>query len=315
MRAIILAVVALFFASCSKSIEPQKAEIYPVWYLDAPTNTASMLYGSACAKSRDESIKKALDDLSSRLLVSLKSETLISEKSQRDHREYTSREVEQSISSSTQLLDFSSYKVRETAQVGDEFCYLVEHSREGLASSLQSELDLITAKLGDAKASIIDPLSRVLALTKIQAELREFRARDIILEALLEKSSGYAKMQGDLNSLIVAEKNSIYFEVQKSESFAMPLIKDALSARGFSSTRSKHNYIITLESRLTKSRSYGIYVVDELLSLVVKDDAKHIIITKTLSLKGASSNSYEDAQMDIALKLKEDPQKLQALLF
>lgn len=315
LKYILLTFVILTFSNCSKEVENiSKKEIsYPSWYLNPPQNDSSLLYGIGEGFTINDATKNALENLSSRLMVTISSNTLTSSKSFTDYREYTTKTTTQDIKSEIEKLSFNNYKVEESISMDRRIIVLVSSPKNEMTKTLQNQIDTLYKELAfiDINSTKHDPLTNIFAYEKMVQKLySNYNKSQILADLTSSNNDKYIKTMDDLKAKISKEKNMIMFFItaDKDSEIFKDTIKDNILKNQFKVIQTKANtpycYQADLTSTSSKNNAYGIYIIDSILHITVLDNRNTQISSNSLSLKGASSQSFEDAKINLINKLK-----------
>ncbi|WP_164469420.1 hypothetical protein [Aliarcobacter cryaerophilus] len=70
-----------------------------------------------------------------------------------------------------------------------------------------------------------------------------------------------------------------------------------------------------MSSNQSKIRPSGFFIIENILNIKVKDKNNRQLSSKTIELKGASSNNFDDAKINLIQKLKKHEEQNSILPF
>jgi hypothetical protein len=305
----------LTFSNCSKDIEniAKKEVSYPSWYLNPPQNNQELLYGIGEGFTINEATKNALENLSSRLMVTISSNTVSSSKSFTDYREYTTKTTTQDIKSEIEKLSFNNYKVEDSLSMDKRIIVLLSSPKNDISKTLQDQINTLYKELDfiNTNSTKHDPLTNIFAYEKMLEKLyANYNKSQILADLNSSNNDKYIKTVDELKAKVYKEKSKIVFFItadNDSEIFK-DTVKDNILKNKFKVIQTKENnpYCYQIDLRATSSRNnpYGMYIIDSILNIKILDNQNTQISSNSHSLKGASSQSFDDAKINLINKLK-----------
>ena len=296
---IIFAVFLL--AGCLKLPETQTSQL-PQWYINAPANSATYLYGVGEGNSLQSAKNSALNDMAGRLSVkvgsSLNQKTMTST-SNNALGQYQ-KEVTQNITIDTNKIDFSNAQVANSAVMGNSFFILMKVDRKELYTLKKQEFETMNNQINDVmELSNKQPLlEQIYTLENLQPTLLEAKNKAIILKALNNSfnetffTQHYAKIETSIIPLKESIKIKIATNVQESF-FANELI-ELLNKNGYKIVKEHENVKITLNSSINYSVALGWQIAKVNTTISVISNEK-IISNTIINSLGRSTSSQKNA--------------------
>src|SRR5574344_2128056 len=285
---------SIFFVACfginKDEISQNNSLKYPSWYLNPPLNDGSILYGVGVANTKQEAILNALDDLSSRLMLTIQSNQEISLKSFRDYREYVSKTTTFNINTKSEKLTFKDYKIEDFYSFQKEIFYLISIKKSNddiLNKNIKYKYLLEKFYININKAELLESLQN-----KNKSENRYIKTIQKIEEEIKNSIS-------KISFFIKSDDNSEIFK---------EVFKNSLNKKLYKVVEKKdieNIYEIDLSSNQSKIRPSGFFIIENILNIKVKDKNNRQLSSKTIELKGASSNNFDDAKINLIQKLKK----------
>ncbi|RXI28210.1 LPP20 family lipoprotein [Aliarcobacter trophiarum] len=316
MRYLVPLFISIFFLGCfgaSKDAVIQNNSLkYPTWYLNPPLNDENLLYGVGVSNTKQEAILNALDDLSSRLMLTLESNQEITSKSFRDYREYISKTTTLNIKTKSEKLTFKEYNIDDFYSSQKEIYYLISIKKSDLLSSLDKEISTLYNEYEVIKRSSDDILSKNIKQKKLLEKFYINLNKAELLESLQNKKrseNSYIKIVQKIEEEIKNSISKISFSIKtdnNSEIFK-EFFKENLNKKSYKVIEKRDNvnsYELELNSNQSKAVPSGFFIIENILNIKIKDEKNRQISSKTIELKGASSNSFEDAKINLIQKLK-----------
>src|SRR5574344_1355659 len=292
---------SIFFVACfginKDEISQNNSLKYPSWYLNPPLNDGNILYGVGVANTKQEAILNALDDLSSRLMLTIQSNQEISLKSFRDYREYVSKTTTFNINTKSEKLTFKDYKIEDFYSFQKEIFYLISIKKSDLINSLNSQISNLYDEYEILKRGNDDILNKNIKYkerleNKNMSENRYIKTIQKIEEEIKNSIS-------KISFFIKSDDNSEIFK---------EVFKNSLNKKSYKIVEKKDSeniYEIDLSSNQSKIRPSGFFIIENILNIKVKDKNNRQLSSKTIELKGASSNNFDDAKINLIQKLKK----------
>ncbi|WP_419677485.1 LPP20 family lipoprotein [Aliarcobacter lanthieri] len=322
IKACLIFIIMFIFIGCTNKVDITKENLqYPNWYMTPPQNTDINLYGVGMGFSHNEAIQNALENLSSRLLVTISSDITISSKSYRDFREYTQKTVTQDIKSEIEKLSLQNYIIEDSSLFDRQIIVLVSINKSKLFDSLKKEIDFLYKEFYLLKSQSIDSLILYIKYKKLLEIFYKNYNKAQILSSFLNDNDKYIKvieelkilesnLQNDMEFFISSDNNSKKFE---------DTLKDILVREGFkvveANIKNKNIYELNLSSKSSESKSYGLYIIENILNIKIINSKNNQILSNTIQLKGASSNNFDDARLNLLQKLQKEKEEVSILPF
>ncbi|RBQ29975.1 LPP20 family lipoprotein [Aliarcobacter vitoriensis] len=317
-----LVFIILLFTSCTSKVDIKKDDLqYPDWYLNAPKNNDISLYGVGIGQNNNQAVKNALDDLSSRLLVTISANTTTSSKSYRDFREYTQKTVVQDIKSQIEKLSFQNYIIEKSTYFDKNIIVLLSVQKSKVANDLKKEIDFLYKESESLKNQKMDTLSKYLKYKDLLDVFYKNYNKSQILSSFIDDNDKYIKTIDEIKKTKNILKNQIDFFINSDNNSKKfdNLFKNSLVNKGFkvieSSLKNENSYELNINSQSSQNRAYDFYIIENILNIKIINSKNSQILGKSIELKGASSNSFDDAKINLIQKLKKEQEKEDILPF
>lgn len=307
---------SIFFVACfginKDEISQNNSLKYPSWYLNPPLNDEK-LYGVGVANTKQEAILNALDDLSSRLMLTIQSNQEISLKSFRDYREYVSKTTTFNINTKSEKLTFKDYKIEDFYSFQKEIFYLISIKKSDLINSLNSQISNLYDEYEIIKRSNDDILNKNIKYKELLEKFYININKAELLESLQNKNKSENRYIKTIQKIEEEIKNSIskisfFIKSDDNSEIFKEVFKNSLNKKSYKVVEKKDSeniYEIDLSSNQSKIRPSGFFIIENILNIKVKDKNNRQLSSKTIELKGASSNNFDDAKINLIQKLKK----------
>ncbi|RBQ26678.1 MULTISPECIES: LPP20 family lipoprotein [Arcobacteraceae] len=310
------------FIGCTNKVDILKENLqYPNWYINPPQNTDINLYGVGMGFSHNEAIQNSLENLSSRLLVTISADTTISSKSYRDFREYTQKTITQDIKSEIEKLSLQNYIIENSSSFDRQIIVLVSVNKSRLFDSLKDEIDFLYKEFDLLKSQSIDSLILYIKYKKLLEDFYKNYNKAQILSSYFNDNDKYIKVIKELKKLESNLQNDIEFFINSdnnSKKFE-DTFKDILVRKGFKvvelGVKNQNIYELNLSSKSSESKSYDFYIIENILNIKIINIKNNQILGNTIQLKGASSNNFDDARLNLLQKLQKEKERIDILPF
>ena len=103
-------------------------------------------------------------------------------------------------------------------------------------------------------------------------------------------------------------KISFFIKSDDNSEIFKEVFKNSLNKKSYKVVEKKDSeniYEIDLSSNQSKIRPSGFFIIENILNIKVKDKNNRQLSSKTIELKGASSNNFDDAKINLIQKLKK----------
>ncbi len=307
----------LFLTGCGakKEVEAVQKKAPPSWYVNPPKTTASALYALGEGENREEAVKNALNMMASTLSVSISSQFDSKKVVQEGLVNTHQSTVVSSTQSDVKNIRISSYELMESYKLGfNNYIVLIRSDKQKLFESLKHELQQKFA-LAD---SHIDSLSshnaikRLSGYKKVKREIKDVPDTIVVMNVLDGSFKGkeYIEKIDIINSSYEKLLSSISVEIEcDSDSKVLEAsIKEGFAANGVEINNSKGSthFIVRIDVDVEqKDSSFGFALARFAIDISVKDHKGSIVASNKLNIVGYSTQGYEVAKEDVAIKLDE----------
>jgi hypothetical protein len=134
-----------------------------------------------------------------------------------------------------------------------------------------------------------------------------------LLESLQNKNKSENRYIKTIQKIEEEIKNSIskisfFIKSDDNSEIFKEVFKNSLNKKSYKVVEKKDSeniYEIDLSSNQSKIRPSGFFIIENILNIKVKDKNNRQLSSKTIELKGASSNNFDDAKINLIQKLKK----------
>ena len=286
----------------------------PVWYTNPPVSTDTILYAVGEAQNKDEAIVNALNNMASTLSVSIASQFNFKELVQEGVRSSYQSTVSNEIQSDVKKLRISHYEVLNSKGFGfRKHMVLIKSDKQKLFDSLKNELDQKFAFFNKQKETIdrYHAIKQLSIYKKAKSDIADVQNTLIIMNVLNKNFNGkdYVNKVEAVNSNYDKLLSGITFTIEsnaEAKNLEAP-IKKGLSAKELQilfNTDSKH-FTIIVTSKIDEARAYGFIIARAAIHIIVRDYRGSTIGSNKLNIIGRSTQGYNVAKENVAIKLNE----------
>lgn len=312
--AILLTLLSLAGCAAKKEVEVAQKKAPPSWYINPPQTTSTTLYAIGEGEDREEAVKNALNMMASTLSVSISSQF----DSQKVVQEGLVNTHQSTVVSKTQSdvkkIRISSYEVVESHALGfRNHIVLIKSQKQKLFESLHSELEQKFA-LADsqiASLSLSHALQQLSGHRKVKDELSDVPDTLVVMNVLNSSFNGkeyiqkidkintsYEKLLSSITVAVISDGDSKHLEAPLREGFSS---KGVRIKGGKGST----HFRVNVKSNSQKSSSYGFTLARCAIEISVQDYKGSVVASNKLNIVGQSTQGYEVAKENVAIKLDE----------
>jgi hypothetical protein len=296
------------------TIEVEKKEL-PAWIMHQPTSDSSTLYGVGEGQDKQTAITNALNEMLSTLSISVASEyNSNTNVSNYNGMESYVKNIEEKVNTKVKELRISNYQIMQYEKIGfNKYAVLLKSDKNAIFNSLRDEIDkklaLLHAQENTYKST--NDLKQLAFYKQASFDLDDLIYKSIIMKALDTSydDSYIIKEVAYFRNTSTALQSKISFTVYsdaESENL-IPVIKDALTAKGLkvANQRNEYHLDVVISSQIVKAESSGFTLARSAIDIDLKDANNHIISTKKLNITGQSTQGYKVAEQNIAYKLNQ----------
>lgn len=315
MKNVLIFLLALFILSgCSSKKRVVVApKTLPTWYTNELKSNAHTLYAVGEGEDKAEAIANALSAMASTLSVSISSE--FNTKSVVRDGEISSiqRDSVNEINSKVKAIRISNYQIINAKEFGfQRYLVAISSDKKRLFSSLfkeiSQEFENIQRKYEE---SLEFNLVKRLSIYKKAKDTTVALKNTLIVMNSLNPSFNdrtyveqVLKIQNRYDSLLSQITFSI--DANSDAKKLVPSIANGLSLEKYKiakKTNTKNHFKIRLKALNVKAKSYGFTLARAAISITVKDNTGKIIGSNKLNITGQSTQGYEIAKENVAMKL------------
>jgi hypothetical protein len=269
----------------------------PNWYINAPSNSANIIYGTGEANSLEEAKTSALNSMSSRLVVSVGSSL---QQIKKTSNNAYSKQVTQNIKVDVAKIRFANAKVVKNAIIGDRYFVLMSVDRIELFNQKKKSFVVLDENIDNTinKSKNLSKLERIYAVKKLSNDIITNRKKAFVLYAI-NNSFDYApyfKKYDSYLNLIDTLKSSLKISVTSNESnrFFADIIVDLLNSKHYKVVKNSDDVDIKLHNKIRYSTYKGWHIAKVSTTISVVSNGK-TISNKTINFTGRSSSNQLNA--------------------
>lgn len=314
MKNIILLVVSIFvFTGCGSTakVPMPKPVVLPQWYINAPSNTVSTLYGVGVAENLKEAKVEALRDMSEKLVVQIKSsfKTTTSSSSFGSYN----KEMKKELQVDAKKITFSNYKVENAVNQGSDFYVLVSVNRDKLFAQRLKEFTLLDNNINIKSKKVESVLEKIKTINDLKPSIQEAKNLAYILYTVKNSfkyqdffrkyNNLFMKMEKLKNSLKIIVKSNTKNTLYKTHLVSL------LNKNGYKIVNKNADVKITIKNRVKNSKAMGWYIAKVSSTIKINTNNKNTNTT-TINTIGRSSISKDHILVDSAKNFQKKIAKL-----
>ncbi len=309
---ITLFTVLLLLSACAsqkQSVVASKKEL-PEWYKNPTKTNISTMYATGEGESREEAVAVALSALASTLSVSISSEFKTKSVVQEGDIESSQATSTNEVRSDVKKIRISNYEVVAAEEIGfKRFIVLVKSEKGKLFESLKKELEqkISLIQIG----TTLNAIKELNSYKEQKSSLQDVPNILTVMSVLDESFDGtkYIKKVKEIDEKYEKLLNSITFSVEsdrESQNLMAPIQK-GLSAKKLTIKEGsgKNHFRITISSKTEQASSYGFSLARCVINIITKDYNGAIIGSNKLNITGQSTQGYNIAKENVAIKLND----------
>lgn len=304
--------LTFLISGCSPLKQSNAAQDIPSWYLNAPNNNTSYLYGTGQGDTVDESKNMALNNLASKLSVNVSSviSSYKSVTSSNNGNSDYSKDVSQDVSVEVEKMRFANYEVEKSIQQGNYFFTLVKVSRTKLFNEKYKEFELLDSAISK-QLNIINNkpiLEQIQALQNLYPKLNTAK-KDAFILYTIKNNFDYAQnlmlYDNAIDKInILKDKITINVTTNEESKFFFNEIIQLLNENKYKVSNTNDDTQIKIKNvtRYSIAKSWHIAKVSTTLTSISNDKT---IANTTINSVGRSTSSQENALASAALHFKK----------
>ena len=306
----------ILFLGCQSTPQPQiKQQNTPLWYSSPKQSNATTLYALGEGATKKESLLDALSNLIATLNLSISSEfqsqSIVKEGVDNMHQDnYT-----YNLKSKVENIQIANYTILHSQKLGyKRYATEIRVEKKELFSTLYEQLQkrVFLLQKEQENAKNYGALQRYFFYQELYEKNKDLYNIISILHALKQNflTTPYIEKLSNLQQQKQKILSKIHITLKtthKKNAFLLEPFKKAFLQKNIKISNKKDNYhlILVVQPQIEKSIVYGFILAKTKCSLLLHDDKKRAISSNTLSLKGQSTSSFEDAKVDLMLRLKK----------
>ena len=305
-KTIIALTATLFLSGCVGSLSPSKQDVQiPSWYLNAPSNNGTYIYGEGEGDSIKDAKNNALNSMASKLVVSVGSSIQTTTKATRGTSGSSySKDITKDLKVDVQKIKFTNAKVEKSDKIANDFYILMKVNRIELFNNKKKEFDINDQRVTDQFNSLNNykKLEQIHILQDMYPKVIAGKTKAVVLNAINNNfdQGVYIKKYDSYIDAIYDLKNDSTIKIKtnsKEKYFADGLI-DMLNQQQYKISNSENSDIlIKINNKIKYSIARGWNIAKVATTLSVISNNK-IVSNKTISTLGRSSTSKESALED-----------------
>ncbi len=309
--------LTLFFGGCAsdkKSVFVPKKTL-PEWYKSPPLSDNETLYAIGEGKNKEDAIANGLSMMISTLSVSLSSDFRAKTVVHEGRTNSSEARYESDVKSSVKEIRISNYELLNAESLGfKKYAVLLRSKKGQLFDSMLEETHQEFALL-DEKERTVQTQNGVKKLAFYKESLKKLSTlpnRLIVMGVLnnsFESAPYLAKFQA-YESAYEQTLRGVTFFVSTSQNVAnlQKVIEKGLSQEKLSIASqgsADMHFHVHLDANIQQANSYGFTLARSEINIVTKESSGAVVGTNRLSIIGQSSQGYEVAKQNLAIKLSE----------
>ncbi len=290
MKYLLLFIIFLF-SGCLTTTTNFSSNSIPNWYLNAPNNSSSMLYGTGEGVTLKEAKANAIEDMASRVRVKVNS---IYTKRVTTHNQNYDKVVQKEIHLSVEDFTFQNAKILKSSQSRGKTYILMGVDRRELFNRLYSDFkeidNQIKSKISLSKT--LSPYEEMKIIYKIEPLIKKASIKSSILKTINSNfdRESYLNYYDKIKNRADRLRENLTFSINRNQinrAYAEALT-NLISKKGF---KIKDNSPIKIDIIVerAKSQTAGFYIYRDRVTLTLKVDGK-ILSTQVVQTKGVSQN-------------------------
>lgn len=316
MRVLILSLgfLLLFLSGCGadKRVVIAKKKEIPSWYEHPPKSSSSELYAVGSGRDKQTAITDALTQMVSTLSVSVSSKfsakTVVREGSVNS----SSGVYIDESTSEVKNIRISNYELLESQSLGfKNHAVLLKSNKKKLFNSMKKEIEQNFEIIEQEKKSVkhLNMMKQLSVYKKSKESLSTLPNTLIVMSELNSAFDGSKylnkaqKIKAEYEDLLATISFSIDSN-NAAKNLIAPIAK-GISAKKLKIANSsgKKHFNIMIKSNIQRASSYGFVLARSAISITIKDSTGAVIGSNKLNIAGQSSQGFEIAKENVALKL------------
>lgn len=319
----IITAYTLLFTGCFSS-SVNSTQSIPQWFINAPQNNGTFIYGSGEAPSFQMAQNIALNDMAARLSVNVRSSINQNTQSYSNASgaQSYSKSVNQNIEVNVEEMGFTNAKVVQSTVRGNSFFVLMQVNRNELFNNKKKEFDsLHNIILKKAQtASSMSTLEEIYALQALSPTLNEAIKKVKILNAINNAfdDKSYIAQYEDLQTQTSTLKQALKIRVSSnlSQRFFASQLVESLNKAQYKTVSTAAEVPIEVNSTINYSVAMGWHIAKVLTTIKVFSQGK-VVSTHTITSVGRSTSTQQNALIGASRNFKSKLEQIgvDAILF
>ncbi|MEA1919837.1 MAG: LPP20 family lipoprotein [Campylobacterota bacterium] len=309
----------LIFSGCGSQKRVVVAQkVYPPWYVNPPQSNTQEMYETGEGSTKEEAINNALSMMISTLSVSIESSYHSKTVENQGVVENFQKTVSNEIKSDVKKIRISHYDVIKTEDFGfKKYLVLLKADKRKIFESLEHELNQRFSMIDKRQKNIVNEsiLKQITFYQEVRSDLADVPDTLTVMNVLDKKFDGnnYLNKIETLNvhhsKLLAAISFSINSNIQAKNLVAS--VRNGLSDKHYhiEASSGKNHFRISLNSHVEKAKAYGFTLARSAIAINVKDYKGMIIGSNKLNIIGQSTQGYEIAKENVAIKFNNMVEK------
>jgi len=317
----LLLFVGALFVGCGsqkRAVVVQPKEL-PSWYTSAPHSTDTELYALGEGVNKEEAIANALSMMASTLSVSVSSDFRAQTVVKEGHISSVDRTYESDIQSRVKEMRISHYELLNAESLGfKRYAVLVRSNKKKLYESMLQEMRQEFAILEHREKNMANAsgLQRLSFYKESLRSLESLPHRIIVMSALKSGFDGaeyLGRMQHfEHEKSRILEALSFFVTTTKNAKNLQSVVERGLTEQKIriaSSGIAAMHFTTQIVANIQRADAYGFTLARSEIEFVTKDNQGRVIGSNRVNIIGQSSQGFEVAKQDLALRLDELLQK------
>jgi len=310
---ILLLLTLALFSGCSthKRVVVDKKS-YPSWYENPPRSTADMMYEVGEGTTKQEAINNALSMMVSTLSVSIASKFQSNTVENQGVVENFQKTVSSEIKSDVKKIRISHYELLESEAFGfKKYLVLIRSDKNKVFESLKHELDQRFSIIEKHQATLLseNAIKQLSFYEQNKLSLADVPDTLTVMNVLNRAFDGsaYLNRLETINKRYSKLQSEISFSIKsniQAKNLIAP-IRNGLSIQHYNieNSKGKNHFNIIINASVEKADAYGFTLARSAIAINVKDYKGIIIGSNKLNIIGQSTQGYNIANENVAIKL------------
>ena len=312
LTAIFIALLLLSGCASQKRMVVVEKKSMPLWYTNPPLSDSAQIYATGEGENKEEAIKNALNTMASMLSVSLSSSFNSTATENQGLINNYQKTISSEIQSDVKKIRISNYEIINSVEQGfKEHLVLLKSNKSKLFESLKKELEIKFDIVEKRKKNMLslNAIKQLNIYKELKTSLSDVANTLVVMDVLKSGFDGrsYIDKTEQVSSEYEVLLSKITFSIHsnKEAKNLESSIADGLSSKNMQikNISNKEHFKINIKSKSEKANSYGFTLARCAINITVEDHLGKIIGSNKLNIIGQSTQGYNIAKENVAIKL------------